>query len=71
MPTFVKRTQIPNRNNKIDFPGNIYDVTVFKRQDKLLIKASGVHNVQDYFEIKVTDPTQCRSLLEQFNGNLN
>jgi hypothetical protein len=46
-------------------------VTVFKRQDKLLIKASGVHNVQDYFEIKVTDPTQCRSLLEQFNGNLN
>jgi len=56
LPAYTHRVSIPFRNNKIDSPGELFDVTVFvKRGEKMLIKASGVSNAEEYFEIKVTD----------------
>jgi len=47
---------IPFRNKKVDSLGGLFDVTVFvKRGEKLMIKASGVSNVEEFYEIKVTD----------------
>ncbi len=64
MPAYAQRVSIPFRVNKVDSPGGLFDVTVFvKHGEKLMIKASGVSNVEEYFEIKVTDVAQCKNLL--------
>lgn len=36
----------------------------------MMIKARGVKNVEQFFEIKITDTAQCKNLLSQFNNQV-
>ena len=53
--------------NKTDKPGDLFDVTIFLQKQGMLIKASGVTNTADYFEIKVKGLEALAKLQSQFN----
>ena len=64
----MQRLEIFNRENKVDKPGDLFDVSIFMQKTGMLIKASGVTNTEDYFEIKVNGIDEVAKLQTQFKN---
>ena len=58
VPVYSERLVIPARANKVDQEGgDLFDLAIYNGSQGMLLKASGVSNVLDFFDIKVRGPS--------------
>ena len=51
----------------MDKPGDLFDVSIFVQKGGMMIRASGVTNTEDYYEIKVKGLEEVAKLQTRFN----